>query len=295
MNFTKITTIAAVSLMLGACASTSERSYEPAEKTDFVYDNSKSFAMNVVDGSLGFHTGLEDAEAAKGSSATAGVIDTLGASYLGFMANGFAGGLLGMMSGAGTNAPLDSGFGIYYVPVKAHDKANLDVAFSYIDQQIIKATESSYNVKFVKAPFVSHQGKKFVFSGEYCKDQRTKYAKAYEMPQYKLYELTADDMCLQSGYSSVSLMKYATTTPDGKAGDYAVIGVRGLGFTKFPELIKLEGDFYYFQPKQAGVVTIPFVYHNDKASFFVNPKTSAKSDVTVHELGEIYPKLFTSN
>ncbi|MCL1092107.1 hypothetical protein L2744_21445 [Shewanella profunda] len=47
------------SLLLVGCAST--ELYKPQSDKDFVYDPANSFAMNVVDGSLGFHNGLTDA------------------------------------------------------------------------------------------------------------------------------------------------------------------------------------------------------------------------------------------
>lgn len=296
MKLSKITTIAAVSLMLGACASTSERSYEPAETTDFVYDNSKSFAMNVVDGSLGFHKNLKDTDVPKGSSAAAGVIDTLGASYMGFMANGLGGGLLGMMSGAGNDAPLDEAYGIFYVPVSTRDKAGVVGAYDYVDQKISKSIATAFNMSG-KGKYIGGSDHSYIMEGDWCTTKRQNDRYNYYTPEnLQKYGISATDQCLIHAYSSPIFLKYATATPDGSKGLFAVIGLPRFSTplrSQIAAVDAIDDGFYLFQPQDRFFnIKIPFVLHKGNAWFFVKTNDDAKANVPTENLTKIYPKLF---
>ena len=121
------------SMMIG-CASTDP--YTAQSNDDFVYDSNMSFAMNVVDGSLGFHNGLRDTDAPKNSDTTPGALDYAADGIIGAaFGGGLGGGLLSMLGTNKANEPLHTYYGIVYYPIDK--KGNIQNVFDNIENDRI--------------------------------------------------------------------------------------------------------------------------------------------------------------
>lgn len=300
-NALKLTIPALMLSLLTACASTSTVSYEPEESGDYQFDPNSSFAMNVVEGSLGFHNGLRDADAPKDADTNPTAINYVGDAYLGLMANGIGGALLGFMGTNYGQAPLDHSYGIVYVAVQNHSKEMIDFAFNqadtFIAQAIAKESGDSYlhTAKVNGHPFL-------IFAGDKCLSQRKASwaSSVYYSSSINDAQIAAENQCWLGSYSKLTLMRFSTVDPSGHKGNYAVIGIPQLGMDNSLAAVRyLPDNFYVYQPKSPKNGA-PFVLNNKRAWFFIKPSVEAKlnksqnftSEVTYEQVKEYFPKIF---
>ncbi|QUN05852.1 hypothetical protein KDN34_17045 [Shewanella yunxiaonensis] len=301
MNNTLKLTIPALMLsLLTACASTSTLSYEPEESGDYKFDPDSSFAMNVVEGSLGFHNGLRDADAPKDADTSPTAINYAGNAYLGLMANGIGGALLGLLGTNSGEYPLDYGYGIYYVPVSDFSKASLDSAYAKVESDIIHAIEVGHSVKFSHKVNKPSGDVSLIFSGDKCTALKSdpRFNGYFTEAYLKAHQITRIDQCELGGYKSFDLMRFSHTTPNKQNGNYAVIGIRHLGqYTSLRAMAQMNDNFYFFNPKNI-INPAPFVLHNNLAWFFIDPvkgtsaTDAARYSVDVKSMAAKYPNMF---
>ncbi|GGP69909.1 hypothetical protein [Shewanella saliphila] len=294
MRKQNLLTLIIIILTTSACMST-ERSYDPENREDFNYDKSKSFAMNVVDGSLDFHNGLIDANVAEDADITADALSKASDTYLGFINGGLGGALLGLFGSSYGEYPLNAGYGIYYVPISDRSIKSIDAAYEFVNNQIIKATESEYGIKYSYSIWTASHSYEMIYEGPYCTDLQAKIypngKKLYTERYMQKRNITELNQCVKSGYNNISLMKFTTTTPKGEKGNYAVMGIRAMGwYTNFKVVDKLDPNFYYLRPVSK-INNAPFVYNDAKAWFFINPKSGIKDNITKQQLSNVFPKI----
>ncbi|MCC4834539.1 hypothetical protein LMH66_17980 [Shewanella sp. 10N.7] len=284
-----------VSFCMVACVST-KRSYSPEESDDFIYDKSQSFAMNVVNGSLGFHNGIMDARIAENADIKADALSKTADTYMGLMSNGIGGALLGLLGSSHGEYPLNSGYGIYYVPIKDTSNQSIDESYNYVNSQIIKATETEYNIKYSHSIWTPGHSYEMIYEGSYCADLQSKIypngKKVYTEKYMSKRNITKINQCVRSGYNDISLMKFTTSTPKGQQGNYAVIGIKTMGwFSNLKITDQLDSNFYYIRPVSK-INSAPFVYNDGKAWFFIKPESEVNESLSKDEVAKLFPKLF---
>ncbi|QIR16327.1 hypothetical protein [Shewanella aestuarii] len=275
-NFkTLATTLFATSLLAG-CAATDP--YTPQSDKDFVYDNDYSFAMNVIDGSLGFHNGLRDANRPVDADTSPGAMDYLADGVIGFGGGGFGGAFLSMLGTNQGNAPLNKSFGLVYVPVKDKSKEEIEKAFAKIDSDIKDTILKHFDLKFDKI-LVKDSYKYFYFNGTACVQYN-----------FAIGSKEANPNCVFAGYKEKNLLKFSSTTPDKEIGLFAVIGLTEMSTGQFFNLYSSK-EYFAFYPK-GFKSDIPFVIHQGKAHLFIKPKNSEdKTSITFNDLKKISPKV----
>lgn len=277
MTLKAIATMLVASSLLAGCASTDPS--KPQSNDDFVYDSNMSFAMNVVDGSLGFHKGLQDAKAPAGGDASVGALDYAADGIIGAaFGGGIGGAFLSMLGTNQGNAPLDSYYNIVYYPVKA--KGNIQAIYDSLEQEFIDTAVSSKGLKFVKKSF-RESSKKYhlTFSGEACDKALAKW-------QFK-----PSETCSYIHYKAPSLLKYSTSTPDGKKGLFAVIGYEKF-FTHDYLSLDLDRKHFVFSPVIQNRTKFPFVSNSNVVHLFISPSNDSErniSSMSIETLSEIDP------
>lgn len=186
-------TLLAASLLIG-CASTDP--YKPQSDEDFVYDPDKSFAMNVVDGSLGVHNGLTDAARPQDADTGPDAVSYTADAIIGFgNGGGLGGAFLSMLSTNQGNKPLHSYYGIVFYPIT--QKGNVQNIFDSIEIELIAKVEQSRDLKFVKTSFNENGIKLLTFKGKDCEIQQ------------ELMGFKHEETCNFIHYSPPKLAKFA--------------------------------------------------------------------------------------
>jgi hypothetical protein len=279
----------ATALLMG-CASTDP--YKPQSDKDFVYDPDKSFAMNVIDGSLGFHNGLTDANRPKDADTTPGAGSYAADAIIGFgNGGGLGGAFLSMLGTNISNAPLNHAYGIAYISVESFDQVNMDKALSSLENIVSVGASDTFNIKYTKK--VKYKTfDLYTYHGDEC-------LRRQNMFQKDQVELGISDPldCVAAGHITPKLLAKTTTTPNGSAGKYLVFGLEKMSYQTFfraakniPSVSKL-GEFYYFVPTSP-TNAVPFVYFNQKAHLFIKPDGNNLSSISIENLEKISPKLF---
>lgn len=272
---TLATTIITSSLLIG-CAATDPNT--PQSNNDFVYNPKMSFAMNVVDGSLDLHTGLQDAKVPEGADASAGALDYAADGIIGAaLGGGLGGAFLSMLGTNQGNAPLNGKYVLVYYPVSK--KGNVQSVFDQIEQEWITTAESKRELNFVKKHKIKNSKKTFLsFKGEDCNT----YSQVWGFEE--------SDTCNFISYYPPKLIKYATVTPSGEKGLFAVVGYENT-FAATHLTLDLDKKYYTFSPASKGRTKFPYVVHNNEVSFFVKPDyESGKNDsISIEQLMAIDP------
>ncbi|MBB1390087.1 MULTISPECIES: hypothetical protein [unclassified Shewanella] len=261
------------SMMIG-CASTDP--YTAQSNDDFVYDSNMSFAMNVVDGSLGFHNGLRDTDAPKNSDTTPGTLDYAADGIIGAaFGGGLGGGLLSMLGTNTADAPLNRVYGIAYMPISDTSKSEINRVFEKVDLDIKNTILNNFELSFLKTKVnKTNNYKYFYFKGEPC----STYLKA-------IGDKSNDDECVFGGYAEKQLLNISTSTPDGKKGLFAVIGLSKMSTGQFYDFYS-STEYYTFYPK-GFESTFPFVTHNGKAYLFIKPSNQVESFMSINNLRKV--------
>ena len=272
---TLATTLIASSLLIG-CAATDP--YTPLSDEDFVYNPKMSFAMNVVNGSLDLHTGLQDAKSPEGADASAGALDYAADGIIGAaLGGGLGGAFLSMLGTNQGNAPLNGDYVLVYYPVS--QKGNVQSVFDQIEQEWITTAESKRKLKFIKKNKIKNSKKTFLsFKGEDCNTYT------------KLWGFKEADTCNFISFYPPKLIKYATVTPSGKKGLFAVVGYENSAAETYLTF-DLDEKYYLFSSASKSRTKFPYVVHNNEVSFFIKPHhESGKNDsISIEQLMAIDP------
>lgn len=267
----KLLVLGILTSMIIGCASTDP--YTAQSNDDFVYDSNMSFAMNVVDGSLGFHNGLRDTDAPKNSDTTPGTLDYAADGIIGAaFGGGLGGGLLSMLGTNKANEPLHTYYGIVYYPIDK--KGNIQNVFDNIENELIETAQSTRKLSFV-AKSVDQSGNiGLTFKGEDCKTAKI------------LMGLKVKETCDFIHYTPPKLLKYATITPSGEKGLFAVIGYETF-FTATWLSLDLDEKYYVFSPVIRNRTQFPFVSNSQHIYLFLKGK--GISSISIDKLTEIDP------
>jgi hypothetical protein len=262
------------SVIIAGCASTDP--YSPQSDNDFKYDNDMSFAMNVIDGSLGFHNGLRDANRPSDADATPGTASYAADAILGFgNGGGLGGAFLSMLGTNQGNKPLHTYYGIVYYPVEA--KGNIQNVYDNIDSELINAAVSHRNLQYIGTKANKENGSLISFKGEGC------------LADKAFFKLKATDICNYIHYENKSLLRYSKTTPDGKKGLFAVIGYEGFYTGGFLSL-NLDEKYYIFSPVIRKRTKFPFVSHDKKIHLFIKPSDNKVTNpLNIEQIKQIDP------
>lgn len=280
--------------MLGSACSVNNTTYTPTHDEGFVYNENKSFAFNVIDGSLGFHYGLMDAHVKSNADISSTGIDYAVLGTLGFMLDGVAGGVLGLFAATESTFPLDRSFGIAYVPVKEKSEAEITRVMEIINKDIVGATEKSSNVKYLHTVVEKQSGNgivsSHVYTGDLCKKYHQDYPSYYDSRYYKEYRITSDNQCWLSKHTGLTTFRYSDVDPYGNKGLFAVMGI--YEFSSLPTAMMLDEKYFFFLPKTPSN-RAPFVVANDKVWFFTIPNDVHKKGHYIYkkDLFKLFPKL----
>ncbi|WP_144211825.1 hypothetical protein [Shewanella donghaensis] len=274
------TTLIATSLLTG-CASTDP--YTPESDKDFVYDNDMSFAMNVVDGSLGFHNGLRDANRPKDADTTAGTMDYIADGVIGFGGGGIGGAFLSMLGTNQGTAPLNRGLLISYVPSSSPQDA-IKFAVKKINDKTSNELNSIYSHHISRGGHIYN-----IFEGEGCKQKQLHYSSLYTTEFNQKYSINNENQCIGNGYVSPYISKITSLTPNKHKGHFYVVVFPSIDLaTPMNILTNLDDSFYYFQPKTRNL-RFPFVYHNNEAWLFLADENN--TSITKDQLLKTNPNL----
>lgn len=270
--------------LLSGCSSFWELSYTPEYNEGFEFDEDYSFAMNVVEGSVGQHGKVRDTKLPEAADLSKSSTAILADSYIGLLADGVGGALLGAFGGS-SNYPFDSGYGIFYIPVSDFSKESLDKAYASIDQLIIETTSVVRNIDYSHTIRTPGGSLEFVFEGEYCAERRNEPVakeRLYKPSYLKKFNITKENQCNTSGYYKLDLLRFSSVTPDGENGKFAVIGATSLGrYTSTEVRARIGGDFYFFSPGSSSFA--PHVIHKDKVWYFIKPiKNTSPRDASLY-------------
>jgi hypothetical protein len=267
-------TLLTASVLLSGCASTDP--YSPQSNDDFIYDNDMSFAMNVIDGSLGFHNGLRDSKLPEKSSNTPGALDYAADGIIGAaFGGGIGGAFLSMLGTNHANEPLHSYYGLVYYPVK--QKGNVQAIFDSIEKELITTAENTRRLKFSKKSKNKSGNTLLNFIGEDCSTHQG------------LMGHKREDTCNFIHHSPPKLIKYTTVNPNGEQGLYAVIGYEEF-FTATYLWFDLDEKYYSFSPVIRGRTKFPFVVNNQKIFPFIKPSQGTdKESLSIEQLMAVDP------
>jgi hypothetical protein len=197
----KLLALGLLTSMMVGCASTDP--YTPQSDDDFVYDSDMSFAMNVVDGSLGLHNGLRDASSPKNGDVTPGSLDYAADGIIGAaLGGGIGGGLLSILGTNQGNKPLNSYYGIVYYPV--NQKGNIQGVFDKIENELIETAQTTRKLSFVTKSANVNGIVLLKFKGEDCQTYQN------------LMGHKVEETCSFIHYTQPKLLKYSTNTPSGE-------------------------------------------------------------------------------
>jgi hypothetical protein len=274
----KLLTISMVASLLVGCASTDP--YKAQSDDDFTYNPDMSFAMNVVDGSLGFHNGLRDADKPENSNLGSNGLDYAADAIIGSAFGGGVGGaFLSMLGENQANAPLNRTYGIAYIPINDKSKEEINRAFEKVDLDTKHTILNNFQLSFLKEVVDQKRNYKyFYFKGEPC----LTYLKA-------IGDKSNDDECVFGGYAEKQLLSISTSTPDGKKGLFAVIGLPRMSTGQFFNFYS-SPEYYVFYPR-GFVSSFPFVIHNGKAYLFIKPNNQGESFLSINDLRKVNPKV----
>ncbi|WP_445945828.1 hypothetical protein [Shewanella sp.] len=268
------TTLLATSLLAG-CAATDP--YTPESDKDFIYDNDMSFAMNVIDGSLGFHNGLRDANRPVDADTSPGAMDYIADGVIGFgSGGGFGGAFLSMLGTNQGNAPLNTYYGLVYFPVATKSKENIQEVFDKIEQELIDVAIKYRDLEFVENTTLDSGLKAIKFSGNDCDIQN------------KLFTRSKTETCNFIHFKPAKLLKYSTSTPSGEKGLFAVIGIEEF-YTSTYLSLDLDKKYYVFSPVISERTKFPFVSNANKVHLFIKPNNEQESYLTIEGLKSIDP------
>ncbi|MGI2115666.1 hypothetical protein ACRN9G_18965 [Shewanella frigidimarina] len=274
-TFKALATTLFVTSLLAGCAATDP--YTPESDKDFIYDNDMSFAMNVIDGSLGFHNGLRDANRPVDADTSPGAMDYLADGVIGFGGGGgFGGAFLSMLGTNQGNAPLNTYYGLVYYPVETKSKEKIQEVFDKIDQEIIDSALKNRDLTFVKTSILDSGLKAHTFSGNSCDVENA------------LFDFEKSDSCRFIHYKPATLLKYSTTTPSGEKGLFAVIGIENF-YTGTYLSLDLDEKYYVFSPVISKRTKFPFVSNANKVHLFIKPNNDQESYLTIEGLKSIDP------
>jgi hypothetical protein len=193
----KLLALGLLTSMMVGCASTDP--YTPQS----VYDSDMSFAMNVVDGSLGLHNGLRDASSPKNGDVTPGSLDYAADGIIGAaLGGGIGGGLLSILGTNQGNKPLNSYYGIVYYPV--NQKGNIQGVFDKIENELIETAQTTRKLSFVTKSANVNGIVLLKFKGEDCQTYQN------------LMGHKVEETCSFIHYTQPKLLKYSTNTPSGE-------------------------------------------------------------------------------
>ncbi|QDF76059.1 MULTISPECIES: hypothetical protein [Shewanella] len=261
--------LAATALFTG-CASTSEP-YQPQSKKDFVYNDDMSFAMNVIDGSLGFHNGLRDATRPENSDTSPTSLDYAADGIIGAaFGGGLGGAFLSMLGTNQGNKPLHTYYGIVYYPIS--QGADVQGVFDAIEKELITAAVTTRDLTFIGKSF--EEGKTtLTFNGHQCELDRT------------IVGLSKNKTCNFIHYVPPKLLRYATVTPHGETGHFAVIGYERF-YTGTSLSLDLDKKYYVFGPAFRARTKFPYVSNSQKIYPFIKP-SSKSGQVTSFSIEQI--------
>lgn len=273
MNIKHVVISSVIFSLLSGCSSLWELSYTPKYKEGFKFDEDYSFAMNVVEGSVGEHGRVRDTILPEAADLNKSNTAVLADSYIGFLADGVGGALLGAFGGS-SSYPFNSGYGIFYIPVSDYSKESLDKAYNSVDQAIIKATSIVRGLDYSHTTRTPSGSLEFIFEGQFCYDNRNipiNKERVYKPSYLKKYNITKENQCNTSGYFKLDLLRFSSITPDGKNGKFAVIGAVSLGrYTSTDVRVHIGGDFYFFSSGSSSIA--PHVIHGDRVWYFIKPQ-----------------------
>ncbi|MEH6454760.1 MAG: hypothetical protein V7749_00430 [Cocleimonas sp.] len=274
----KLLALGLLTSMMVGCASTDP--YTPQSDDDFVYDSDMSFAMNVVDGSLGLHNGLRDAYAPKNGDVTPGSLDYAADGIIGAaLGGGIGGGLLSILGTNTANAPLNRTYGIAYMPISDMSKGEIKRAFEKVDLDTKNTILNNFNLSFLKIKINKKNNYKyFYFKGELCITYN-----------HAIGAKTDIDECVFGGYGEKQLLNISTSTPDGKKGLFAVIGLPQMSTGQFYDFHS-SSEYYTFYPK-GFKSTFPFVAHNGNAYLFMKPSNQVENFISINDLRKVNLKV----
>ena len=274
-TFKALATTLFVTSLLAGCAATDP--YTPESDKDFIYDNDMSFAMNVIDGSLGFHNGLRDANRPVDADTSPGAMDYLADGVIGFGGGGgFGGAFLSMLGTNQGNAPLNTYYGLVYYPVETKSKESIQEVFGKIEKELIDVAISSRYLQYISSSLTSDGKRTHTFSGGSCDTQN------------KLFDRETTDSCNFIHHNPPKLLKYSTTTPTGEKGLFAVIGIEKF-YTATYLSLDLDKKYYVFSPVISKRTKFPFVSNANKVHLFIKPNNGQESYLTIEGLKSIDP------
>ncbi|WP_028764000.1 hypothetical protein [Shewanella colwelliana] len=276
MNYLKHKTLSvallASSLLMG-CASTDP--YTPQHSKGFVYDDDMSFAMNVIDGSLGFHNGLRDARRPKDANTSPTSLDYAADGIIGAaFGGGLGGAFLSMLGTNQGNEPLNTYYGIVYYPI--NEGANIQTVFDAIEKELIATAEQKRDLKFIEKTFKDDYTR-LSFKGQAC------------IAQTQTMGFTPDETCNFIHYYSPKLLRYSDVTPNGDKGHFAVMGYERF-FTGGALSLDLDEKYYVFTPVLRKRTKFPFVSNAQKIYPFLKPSLSGENtSLSIEQLIDIDP------
>ncbi|WP_350431429.1 hypothetical protein ABIS04_13720 [Shewanella sp. H8] len=287
----KLLTISMIaSLLLVGCASTDP--YTPQSNDDFVYDPDASFAMNVVEGSLGLHNGLRDADIPESSDVSSSGLDYAADGIIGAaFGGGMGGAFLSILGGNSSDAPLNHAYGIAYIPVDSFSKDQNEIALKTLSKMISIGATEMYGLEFSHT-FRYKSSDLYVYHGDEC----LRRPNLFEKHQDEIG--VADKLdCVATGHYAPVLLARTTVTPDGTVGKFFVFGLPKMSYLTFiqaainiPSKSEL-GEFYYFVPVSYQN-SIPFVYFDKQAHLFIKPDEKTNMSINIRTLEQLSPKLF---
>ncbi|WP_434949635.1 hypothetical protein ACRWQL_00605 (plasmid) [Shewanella sp. HL-SH4] len=280
-TFKALATTLFVTSLLAGCAATDP--YTPESDKDFIYDNDMSFAMNVIDGSLGFHNGLRDANRPVDADTSPGAMDYLADGVIGFGGGGgFGGAFLSMLGTNQGNAPLHTYYEIVYYPVESRSKENIKSAIDKIENELIAVALETRELDYVRTEINDKHARKVKFSGKSCEV----YISNWKDRGFKMND---DGTCDFMWYQAPKLLKFSDQAPNGSKGLFAVIGLERF-FAATYLTLELDEKYYSFSPVMRGRTKFPFVSNGKKVHLFIKPnKEETQSYLTIEGLTNIDP------
>ena len=286
-----LTAVIAVASLISGCASTPEGMKHTVYE-DYQWDDSKSYALNVVNHAIPTYRGIKDVEIPDEwlDQDSGNIADSDAFRISGAIINGAAFGVGGLLS-SGYLALWEnrseqevyeanaSGYFIFSYEVTNAGQQSLDYATNIAYAKVKGLLKRTYNVE--PTDFIERDYRALsvpVIANKFCaleeKENQLYYKESYE------------GNCLFSvSPNSVKITRVAKgidKLSQDQQKKYATVSVR-FHKAKFVELLPYlgEGEHVFFKKKGAKyAANLPFVYSNNNPHLFVSP-TAEFTDVTV--------------
>jgi hypothetical protein len=161
-------------------------------------------------------------------------------------------------------------YGIVYYPVK--EKGNIQAVFDQIDKELIDTALANRKLTFIKSLVDSDDDINLEFKGDDCKKYRL------------IMGFKPKEICSFIYHSQPQLLKYATRTPSGEKGLYAVIGYETFYFST-SLFLDLDKKYYVFSPVVRSRTQFPFVSNAQR----IYPFVKGVESFSIDKLMEIDP------